>query len=157
MYTQPAFFTIIPIIMVAVFIIVFVTAIAALISPRFRGMLMARQVRALRHATDMAKDDLSRSASNVAKAGIDAADEVHDSRGEELRNIASTLTDIKVSSVTGALEKNLDGIRDIISTASDAVKGTGSEGDASGKIFCKYCGAQVDGDSLFCKKCGRKL
>ena len=45
-----------------------------------------------------------------------------------------------------------DGVKTFASAVSSGVK----EGLTEEKIFCKYCGSQIDTDSIFCKKCGKE-
>ncbi len=35
--------------------------------------------------------------------------------------------------------------------------GPQSNEGTSSTAFCKYCGSRIDGDSMFCNKCGKKL
>lgn len=44
--------------------------------------------------------------------------------------------------------------KDAVETIMHSVKNGLSDND---KVFCKYCGEQIDADSTFCKKCGRKI
>lgn len=48
---------------------------------------------------------------------------------------------------------------DMAYATKDSVKVTASaikEGFSSESIYCKYCGTLIDGDSKFCKKCGKE-
>ena len=58
---------------------------------------------------------------------------------DDLRVIADKTADISknyVETITRAIKKGLT---------------------SSNKIFCKYCGEEIDEDSEFCSKCGKKL
>ena len=59
-------------------------------------------------------------------------------------------------------QENKEDLKDIISTtadiASEAVTKTATEikQGIEDTIFCKHCGAKIDFDSKFCKKCGKE-
>lgn len=42
--------------------------------------------------------------------------------------------------------------KDSVKLTANAIK----EGFSSESIYCKYCGTLIDGDSKFCKKCGKE-
>ena len=61
------------------------------------------------------------------------------------------------------LEKNEEDLRDLAAKganiAKDGVKitsGAVNDGFSSWDNYCKHCGAVIDADSIYCKKCGRK-
>ena len=98
-------------IIVPIFIgLVFIYVIAMLISPKFRGKMMSKQIKASKYMMDESKDDLKSISDNMAYA-----------------------------------------TKDGLKTAAGAIK----EG-LTQNAFCKYCGTEIDIDSIFCKKCGRK-
>ena len=86
--------------------------IANMVSPKFRGKMMSRQVKAKKYMMEESRDDIKDIADMSADAGKDA-----------------------------------------ITTVVRAVK----DGISEEKIFCKYCGGEIDSDSVFCKHCGSDL
>lgn len=71
--------------------------------------------------------------SQQIKAGKYAIDESRD----DLKNISDNIA-----------YATKDGIK----TTAGAIK----EGFTQNKVFCKYCGNEIDADSKFCKKCGKE-
>lgn len=80
--------------------------------------------------------------------------------GERLKKLSSTAINIRKS----VLEENVDALKEMaemeaniqkgaIKTKAQAVK-EGFMGENT--IFCKHCGAMIDSDSKFCKKCGKE-
>lgn len=125
------------VILFIIFFIIFGLAVAQIFSPKLRGKMMSRQIKALKHMADYSKDDI-----------------------KELNEISS---DISISSKKAILDKNEAVLKDItdreaniesgaIKTKMKAVR----EGLVS-SVYCKYCGASIDEDSLYCKKCGKRL
>lgn len=100
-------FIIIPIVAIGIFIFTFLM----MISPKLRGKLMSRQIKAAKYMMDESEEDLKELATKSA-------------------NIAK------------------DGVK----ITSGAVK----DGFSSWDNYCKHCGALIDTDSIYCKKCGRK-
>ena len=158
MYPRPDHFGIIPVLMMVLFIGIFGFALGMIFSPTLRGKMLAKQIKAVRHATDIAGDDLARSAGNLAKAGIETVSDVLDEKGDELKKIAEKAMDIKISAVSGAVENNSDKLDGLIDTASKAIGAVahavreGTDADSGTGIICKHCGAPVDSDSVYCKK-----
>lgn len=55
-------------------------------------------------------------------------------------------------------KENLEKMSPSMGTAAKEIaKGVKEELSNDNKIYCKYCGAQIDSDSSFCKNCGKKL
>ncbi|MBR6800558.1 MAG: hypothetical protein IKM61_02260 [Eubacteriaceae bacterium] len=86
--------------------------IASMVSPKFRGKMMSRDIRAKKYMMEESRDDMKDIADMSADAGKEA-----------------------------------------ITTVVRAVK----DGISEDKIFCKYCGGEIDSDSIFCKHCGKDL
>lgn len=73
----------------------------------------------------------------ITKMTIKSSKYIQQENKEELKEIVNTTAEIA---------------KDAVSTTSKAVK----DGFTNDKHFCKYCGAQIDSDSIFCNKCGKK-
>ena len=73
----------------------------------------------------------------ITKMTVKTAKYIQQENKSELQDIVNTTAEIA---------------KDAVSTTSKAIK----EGFSENKKFCKYCGAQIDGDSLFCNKCGKQ-
>lgn len=125
------------VILFIIFIIIFGLAVAQIFSPKLRGKMMSRQIKALKHMADYSKDDI-----------------------KELNEISS---DISISSKKAILDKNEAVLKDItdreanIESGAIKTKMKAVREGLVGSVYCKYCGASIDEDSLYCKKCGKRL
>ncbi len=79
--------------------------------------------------------------------------------GERLKDLSKTAIDVKKS----ILEENADALKEMAEIEAEIEKGAirtkaqaVKEGFGGGTtMFCKHCGASIDSDSKFCKKCGK--
>lgn len=117
--------------------ITFVLMIALMISPKLRGKLMSRQIKAAKHMMDYSKEDLKDILSTSADIGINAEKEILDNNEETMED-----------NVTRKANINKKGIE----ITTNAIK----EGLTRSKIYCKHCGKLIDDDSKFCKSCGKE-
>lgn len=117
--------------------ITFVLMIALMISPKLRGKLMSRQIKATKHMMDYSKEDLKDILSTSADIGINAEKEILDNNEETMED-----------NVTRKANINKKGIE----ITTNAIK----EGLTRRKIYCKHCGKLIDDDSKFCKSCGKE-
>lgn len=117
--------------------ITFVLMIALMISPKLRGKLMSRQIKAIKHMMDYSKEDLKDILSTSADIGINAEKEILDNNEETMED-----------NVTRKANINKKGIE----ITTNAIK----EGLTRSKIYCKHCGKLIDDDSKFCKSCGKE-
>lgn len=117
--------------------ITFVLMIALMVSPKLRGKLMSRQIKATKHMMDYSKEDLKDILSTSADIGINAEKEILDNNEETMED-----------NVTRKANINKKGIEITI----NAIK----EGLTRSKIYCKHCGKLIDEDSKFCKSCGKE-
>lgn len=125
-------------IIVPIFIgFVFIILIASIISPKFRGKLMSRQIKATRHMIDESKDDLSSLVTTMENIGINTKKNIMEQNEDTLRDLT-----IK--------EANID--KEGIEIRARAIK----DGFSKDTMHCKHCGATIDEDSKFCKKCGKE-
>ena len=124
-------------IIVPVFIgIVFIFTIATMISPKLRGKMMSRQVKALKHMTDYSKDDFEAINKNISEANIKATNNIINEYEDSLKETATKKANINKDAITITTKAIMEGINN--------------------SIYCKYCGTNIDSDSLYCKKCGKK-
>lgn len=117
--------------------ITFVLMIALMISPKLRGKLMSRQIKATKHMMNYSKEDLKDILSTSADIGINAEKEILDNNEETMED-----------NVTRKANINKKGIE----ITTNAIK----EGLTRSKIYCKHCGKLIDEDSKFCKSCGKE-
>ena len=117
--------------------ITFVLMIALMISPKLRGKLMSRQIKATKHMMAYSKEDLKDILSTSADIGINAEKEILDNNEETMED-----------NVTRKANINKKGIE----ITTNAIK----EGLTRSKIYCKHCGKLIDEDSKFCKSCGKE-
>lgn len=117
--------------------ITFIMTIALMVSPKLRGKLMSRQIKATKHMMDYSKEDLKDILSTSADIGINAEKEILDNNEETMED-----------NVTRKANINKKGIE----ITTNAIK----EGLTRSKIYCKHCGKLIDDDSKFCKSCGKE-
>lgn len=117
--------------------ITFIMTIALMVSPKLRGKLMSRQIKATKHMMDYSKEDLKDLLSTSADIGINAEKEILDNNEETMMENATRKANI-----------NKKGIE----ITANAIK----EGLNGSKIYCKHCGKLIDDDSKFCKLCGKE-
>lgn len=117
--------------------ITFIMTIALMVSPKLRGKLMSRQIKATKHMMDYSKEDLKDILSTSADIGINAEKEILDNNEETMED-----------NVTRKANINKKGIE----ITTNAIK----EGLTRSKIYCKHCGKLIDEDSKFCKSCGKE-
>jgi len=115
----------------------FVVAIASIISPKFRGKLMSRQIKAAKYMIDESKDDLTNLGTTMGNIGINTKKNILDQNEDMLRDLTIR-------------EANID--KEGIEIKTRAIK----DGFSKDTMFCKYCGTTIDEDSKFCKKCGKE-
>lgn len=127
-------FIIVPIMIGLVFIFVFIS----IISPKFRGKMMSRQVKATKHMVDYSKDDIEDIGTTLGGVAVNVKKNILDENEDTLRQMADREANIK---------------KDYVKTMASAIKEGLNEKDT---IYCKHCGNLIDSDSTFCKDCGKK-
>lgn len=134
---------IMPMIFIGVFALImamFVFCFIHMISPKARGKMMSKQVEAMKHMTNMSKDDMQDVLTNLSEISINAKKNILDQNEDTLKDIANK-------------EANIS--KDAIKTTVSAVKEGWTQGEDS-TMFCKHCGASIDANSKFCKECGKE-
>lgn len=129
-----ALFVIVPLFILTIFVL----AIAMAVSPKLRGKLMSRQIKATKYMFDESKDDLTDIGTTVGNVAANTYKNIIDANEDNLRE-------------TFTKQANMS--KDAIETTVRAIK-DGITKDAS--IYCKHCGKPIDTDSEFCKFCGKK-
>ena len=75
----------------------------------------------------------------------------------------SKMMDKQIKASKYAIENNKENIKKISDDVAEATKGSVKTTARAIKdgfkdtIHCKYCGAEIEADSKFCKVCGKKL
>ena len=110
----------------------FIFTIALMVSPKLRGKWMSRQIKATKHMIKYSKEDLKDIISTSKDVEINAEKEVLDNS-----------EDIMKENIIRKANINKEGIE----IATSAIK----NGLSNNKIYCKYCGKLIDGDSKYCK------
>ena len=123
-------FVIIPVIAIGIMVFTF----AMMFSPKLRGKMMAKQVQSLKHMVNATQDDMA----ELSGAMVKTSKKIIDNNEEDLRHISKKSAEINAIGVE---------------TTARAIK----RGLTEENIYCKYCGASIDSDSVFCNKCGKKL
>ena len=112
---------------------VFIFSLVMFLSPKLRGKIMARQIKATKHMMSYSKEDLE----DLANMGIDIKKNIIDENETTLKEISKKEADIQ---------------KEGIEIKTRAIK----DGFTKDKIYCKHCGESIDEDSKFCKKCGKE-
>lgn len=126
-------FIVVPIFVVSIFIFVF----AMILSPKLRGKMMSRQIKAAKYMLDESKNDLTDMIETGGDIFVNASKNILDEHESNLKNIVT---------------KSADVTKDGIETTVRAIK----DGITKDKVFCKHCGNSIDDDSKFCKHCGKE-
>ena len=123
---------------IALFIFIFTYVMMIMFSSKARSKMIARQVKSLRGATDMSKEDIEEMLTNLSGASINSKKRIIEENEDTLKDIKDTEARI-----------NKDAVRE----TAGAVK----EGFFGSTVYCKHCGKQIDKDSKYCKHCGGEL
>lgn len=126
-------FTIVPIMVICIFIFTF----AMMLSPKLRGKVMSRQLKATKYMFDESKEDLAEIATIAGNVSINSRKNILDANEDTLRDMATRSANI-----------NKEGIEITARAIKDGLTGT--------SIFCKHCRKTIDEDSKFCKFCGKE-
>lgn len=129
-----AMFVIVPIFI----FIVFIFTIAMIISPKIRGKMMSRQIKAAKYMLEEAQDDLSEMGTTMGKLTATTENKIL-TENEELSKDSS--------------RKKGNIAKEEIEIKTRAIK----EGLSGKKVYCKHCGSLIDEDSKFCKSCGKEI
>lgn len=125
-------------IMFILFLLIFVSCVVMIVSPKIRAKWMGRQVKATKYMLEESKDDFTDIATMSSSIAINSKKKVLDNNEDVLRDMASKEASInkeKVKVMTRAVKEGLSG----------------------DKIYCKHCGKEIDDDSQFCKFCGKAV
>ena len=123
---------------IVMFILIFLFAMMMIFGTKTKSKLLARQIKSMRGATDLSKEDIENILTNLSGATIKSKNKIVTENEDDLRNIADTEARIN---------------KDAIKETAKAIK----EGLINNTTYCKYCGSSVDSDSVYCKSCGKKL
>ena len=108
---------------------------------------------------------------SIQKTSIKTEKYIMETSKEDLKDLLSTTMGIGIGATSDAIDGNEDELRNVVDKGSDIASGGifktarafgrgikesfgGTKGQAD--AYCKYCGASIDADSVFCKKCGRQ-
>ena len=127
-------FIVVPILVACGFVFTFLM----MFSPKLRGKFMARQMKSMKYMMDDSVDDLTNMATMAGNMGIKVRKNIMDENEDVLRDLSKREAEIA---------------KDKIEITARAIK----DGFMEKQIYCKHCGALIDEDSKFCKKCGKKL
>lgn len=116
----------------------FIFVILSIVSPKFRGKLMSKQIKATKHMVDYSKEDIEDIGTNLGNIAIKTKKNILDESEDTLRDITNREANIKKGYVKEMASAIHDGLTE------------------NATIYCKYCGSLIDSDSTFCKKCGKK-
>lgn len=118
--------------------VVFIFVIVFLVSPKFRGKIMSRQIKATKHMVDYSKEDLEDLGTSMGNLAVNMRKNMLDQNEDTLKDISDREANIK---------------KGYVKTMAGAIREGFKEEDT---IYCKHCGSMIDSDSKFCKKCGKE-
>lgn len=122
--------------------ITFTFTIALIFSPKLRGKMMSKQIKATKHMLDYTKDDLQDLMTTSATMGIDTEKTILDKNEDTLRNNVIRKANI-----------NKEGIEITTKAIKDGLS-SGSENKNT--KFCIECGKKIPTDAKFCLYCGKE-
>lgn len=122
--------------------ITFIFTIALIFSPKLRGKMMSKQIKATKHMLDYTKDDLQDLMTTSATMGIDTEKTILDKNEDTLRNNVIRKANI-----------NKEGIEITTKAIKD---GLSSESENKNTKFCIECGKKIPTDAKFCLYCGKE-
>lgn len=112
--------------------------IVMMFSSKFRGKLMSKQLKAVKHMTNYLKNDMGDILENLGSIAVNSKNNIINQNEDILKNISNKEAEIN---------------KDAIRTVTAAIKDGWDNNDT---MFCKHCGAMIDADSKFCKSCGKE-
>ena len=122
--------------------ITFIFTIALIFSPKLRGKMMSKQIKATKHMLDYTKDDLQDLMTTSATMGIDTEKTILDKNEDTLRNNVIRKANINKEGI----EITTKAIKDVLSSGSEN-KNT---------KYCIECGKKIPTDAKFCLYCGKE-
>lgn len=130
-------FDVMPIVMFVLVGGIFLFVFLMMFSPRLQGKMLSRQIKAHKYMVENSKDDM-----------IDIGSHVGDIVAKTGKNILDENEDILKDNVTRMADISKDGIETTVRAFRDGFVGK--------KIYCRYCGKEIEEDSRFCKYCGKE-
>ncbi len=115
-------------------ILLIISTIVLMVSPKLRGKMLSKQFESMRYMLDESKNDIAK----LGNTSINIKKQILDDNEETLTEIAKKEAKIKSFGIKNAAKAVKEGL-----TESDS-------------IYCKYCGSEIDSDSKYCKKCGKE-
>ena len=125
-----------PVIFIVVFGFIIFTFYSAL-TGKGQSMMMKRQLRRSMKVLEDNKEAIKELNKLSSEIGVDTKKTILGEMGDDLKDIASMEADIEST----GLEKKAAAIK---------------RGLTEDAVTCRYCGAQIDADSRYCKVCGRQ-
>lgn len=128
-----AMFVIVPIFIFGTFIFM----IAIMFSPKLRGKVMTKQIKATKYMLKETQDDFTEMGTLAGNISAKARKQILDENEEVLKDIELRSANIEKESI----KVKMGAIKDGFSTNT---------------MYCKHCGTLIDEDSRFCKSCGKE-
>lgn len=132
------------------FAVMFVFVIYTMFSKKGRSRFIGRQLDITRTVLEDNKDlikDLGELGGNIAAQTQRA---VYENNEEDLMYNARKGADIEAEAIRRKARAFKEGLGDL------NFGGTSAANDPDPQKYCKYCGASIDADSLYCNKCGER-
>lgn len=120
----------------------FIFVLAMFFSPKLRGKMMSKQIKATKHMLDYTKEDLQDLMTTTAGIGIDTEKNILDKHEDTLKDNATRKANI-----------SKEGIEITTKAIKDGLTSTDKEENAK---YCIECGKKIPSNAKFCLYCGKK-
>lgn len=120
----------------------FIFVLAMFFSPKLRGKMMSKQIKATKHMLDYTKEDLQDLMTTTAGMGIDTEKNILDKHEDTMRSNATRKANI-----------NKEGIEITTKAIKDGLTSIDKEENTK---YCIECGKKIPSNAKFCLYCGKE-
>ena len=120
----------------AICMIVFTVCI--MFVPSFRSKFFGHQLRMQKRMLEDNKDVITDIGKISGEIGVKTSKGVLDENEDDIRHVVTKTADVSKEAITITTRAIREGFTE------------------ENTVYCKHCGANIDADSTFCKKCGKK-
>lgn len=121
----------------------FIYILAMFISPKFRGKMMSREIKATKHMLDYTKKDLEDLMTTTASMGINSEKTILDEHEDTMRSNATRKANINKDGIEATARAIKNGLTDDIDKTNNTK-------------YCHECGKKIPFDAKYCSYCGKE-